>query len=112
MITITDAAKAHYIAQMRKANKRCMTMALVSSGCNGYGFNYTFNPGKQGSTIFEWTVGEGEAEELFEFFVEPDAALYLDEGIVDLHKEGLNRKLSYDMPLMTGSCGCGKSFSF
>lgn len=109
MITITEAAKAHFIAQMRKANKACMTLSMNSTGCNGYGFDYAFVPAQHGSILFDWTTDD---EFEFAFYIDKRAVPFFENATIDLVKDGLNSRISYDLPLMTGSCGCGKSFSF
>lgn len=108
MITITPAAQAHFVELMRRSDNPCMTMTVKVSGCNGYAFDYEFKQGQVGSTKFEWLTDDGRT---FEFFLEPSAVLYLEGGRVDLVHEGLNKRLAYESPLMTGQCGCGKSFS-
>jgi Fe-S cluster assembly iron-binding protein IscA len=44
-IILTEAARQHFINMMDRDNKRCLTLSLKPSGCNGYSYHYEYKLG-------------------------------------------------------------------
>jgi iron-sulfur cluster assembly protein len=106
-IILTDAARQHFINMMNRDNKRCLTLSLKPSGCNGYSYNYEYKLGGPGSMIFRL------AEETdYDFFIDGKSVVFLQGTTIDYVKEGFTSKLVYDNPQAKGSCGCGESYNF
>ena len=82
-----------------------LRIQVVGGGCSGFqyrmGFDKNFND--QSDTIFEF---DG-----LKVFVDKTSLMYMDGAEVD-YVEGLHGAgFKFNNPNVTGSCGCGSSFS-
>ena len=82
-----------------------LRIQVVGGGCSGFqyrmGFDNNFND--QNDTVFEF---EG-----LKVFIDKSSLLYMDGSEVD-YIEGLHGAgFKFNNPNVTGSCGCGSSFS-
>jgi iron-sulfur cluster assembly protein len=78
-------------------------LAVLPAGCSG--LRYRLDPTEavyEGDTVFE-SGGVRIA-------VDALSLPYLQGSRIDLVQEGLARRLRYDNPNVTQSCGCGESF--
>jgi iron-sulfur cluster assembly accessory protein len=82
-----------------------LRIQVVGGGCSGFsyrmGFDKNFN--EQNDSVFEF---EG-----LKIFIDKSSLLYMDGSEVD-YVEGLHGAgFKFNNPNVTGSCGCGSSFS-
>ena len=113
LFTVTDAAKAHLIRMMKQANRNCLTVSLTKTGCNGFSFDYKFKMGAPGSAYTDLAPeGDPETGYTYDFYIDADSLPMMMGVVIDYVKDGFNSKLTYDLPLAKGSCGCGESFNF
>jgi iron-sulfur cluster assembly protein len=79
-------------------------LAVAPAGCSG--LRYRLAPTEtiaEGDTVFE----SGGVRITIDALSLP----YLQGSRIDLVQEGLARRLRYDNPNVSQSCGCGESFS-
>lgn len=114
IITITDAAKAHFIHMMKQEKQACLTVSLTQSGCNGQTFSYDYKPGKKDSMLIILNPDANpDTDIIYEFFVDADAVPFMLGAVIDYVTNGIfNSRITYDLPLAKGECGCGKSINF
>jgi Fe-S cluster assembly iron-binding protein IscA len=117
-LTVTPAARSHFIRLLKAAGENVIELKAKSSGCNGYEIDYVFKRNATNGNgcliAVEMSVPQAEPDGPIYWLHVNDSltAVYLDGGTVDYVRDGLNYKLTYDLPAAKGSCGCGKSFNF
>jgi len=104
-ITLTENAARHIRRSLEKRGRGIgLRIGVKKVGCSGLA--YTMDYADQ--------VGENDA--LFEAFetkviVDRSARGVLDGTEVDFRREGLSESFKFSNPNVTGTCGCGESFS-
>ena len=106
-ITLTDKAKdkVKEILLDQPETFAGLRIQVVGGGCSGFqyrmGFDKNFND--QSDSVFEF---DG-----LKVFIDKSSLLYMDGAEVD-YVEGLHGAgFKFNNPNVTGSCGCGSSFS-
>ena len=106
-ITLTKKAeeKVKEILHEQPEDYAGLRIQVVGGGCSGFqyrmGFDKTFSDEKD--TVFEF---EG-----LKVFIDKSSLLYMDGAEVD-YVDGLHGAgFKFNNPNVTGSCGCGSSFS-
>jgi iron-sulfur cluster assembly protein len=103
-VSLSPAAAKHLAAQLaRRSGAVAVRLAVEPAGCSG--FRYRVDP----------VAGIGSEDRSFEsggvrLVVDPLSLPYVQGTRIDLVQEGLARRLRYDNPNVTQSCGCGESF--
>jgi iron-sulfur cluster assembly protein len=102
---LLSAPAARYLAAQlsRHAGAVAVRLAVAPAGCSG--FRYRIEPVEE----------IGKEDRSFEsggvrLVVDPLSLPYVQGTRIDLVQEGLARRLRYDNPNVTQSCGCGESF--
>lgn len=108
LITITEAARNHFVNMMTRANEPCLTLRLKPSGCNGFSYHYESKAPEGESLHFVLSNGK----RVFGFFIDAKSVPFMLGTTIDYVRDGLAYKLVYDNPQAKGSCGCGESFNF
>jgi len=104
-ITLTERAAKQIARQLEKRGSGVgLKLGVKKSGCSG--FAYVLNYADQLS----------EDETVFEQFgvkviVKNNDLEVLDGVELDYAREGLNEAFKFNNPNVTGTCGCGESFS-
>lgn len=104
-IRVSDSARAHIEAQIRKSGHRHLRLGVKESGCNGYMYTLDFIDQPAANDVAFAVTDQ------LEVFVS-QADLPLVRGTeVDYVVEGLNGSLKFKNPNAESHCGCGESFS-
>jgi iron-sulfur cluster assembly accessory protein len=104
-IRVSDSARAHIEAQIRKSGRRHLRLGVKESGCNGYMYTLDFIDQPTASD-----VAFPVADQL-EVLVSRDDLPLVRGTEVDYVVEGLNGSLKFKNPNAESHCGCGESFS-
>jgi iron-sulfur cluster assembly accessory protein len=105
LITITTAARRHFVNMMEKTHQPALTLFLKLSGCNGYKYEFQFMTGDADSLHYGLKPG-------FDLFIDAKSVPFLTGTTIDYVRDGLSYRLVYDNPQAKGSCGCGESVNF
>ena len=103
-VSLSPSAAKHLAAQLaRRSGAVAVRLAVTPAGCSG--FRYRVEPVRE----------IGQQDRSFEsagvrLVVDPLSLPYVQGTRIDLVQEGLARRLRYDNPNVTQSCGCGESF--
>ncbi|CAG7856635.1 hypothetical protein MCAMS1_01195 [biofilm metagenome] len=104
-VSFTESAARQIKKQLEKRGKGIgLKLGVKKSGCSGYAYTLDYSD----------TVAENDA--VFENYgvkviVQKDDLPFLAGIQLDYRKEGINEAFKFDNPNVTGSCGCGESFS-
>jgi iron-sulfur cluster assembly protein len=115
MINITETAaneilklfeqqRANQPGTEAEAKQMYLRVAVLGGGCSGF---------KQS---LELTDAIGESDEVFEhhgvkLVCDPKSHIYLDGTTIDYKSDVMNSGFVFDIPMASGQCGCGASFS-
>lgn len=104
-ISLTENAAKQIKKQLQKRGRGVgLKLGLKKSGCSG--FSYTLNYSD------EITNEEAVFEEHdVKVIVNKDDLVVIDGLRLDYRREGINEAFRFDNPNVTGSCGCGESFT-
>lgn len=103
-VTITDAARQHFLDQCRQSGKAIL-LKLKESGCTGYMYVLELvDKPPQGAV--ELALGDGAA-----FCLDSDTLPLMRGTEIDYVRNGLNLELQFNNPNAREFCGCGESFS-
>lgn len=104
-ITITENAAQQIKKQLAKhQNSIGLKLGVKKYGCSGYAYTLDYSEQLQDSdTIFE-NFG-------VKIIVNQNDLEFINGIQLDYRKEGLNEAFKFDNPNVTGTCGCGVSFS-
>ncbi|WP_305906635.1 iron-sulfur cluster assembly accessory protein [Methylomarinum sp. Ch1-1] len=104
-ITLTANAATQIQKQLQKRGSGIgLKLGVKPSGCSGFAY------------VLDYADQLGEDESVFEQFgvkvIVKNSDLEKLEGIeLDYAKEGINEAFKFNNPNVTGTCGCGESFS-
>lgn len=104
-ITLTENAAKQIQKQLTKRGAGIgLKLGVKQSGCSGFAY------------VLDYADQLGENETVFEQFgvkviVDNDDLKVLDGVQLDYAREGINEAFKFNNPNVTGTCGCGESFS-
>lgn len=105
-LRVSAAASQHFIQQLDK-KKVCIgvRVSVNESGCSGYQY------------ALDW-ITTANLEDIqinlnnqYAVYIAPEALTLIQGTEILLKKEGLNETIEFQNPNVTGTCGCGESFS-
>ena len=105
IIKLTESAAKQIQKQLDKRGSGVgLKLSIKQSGCSGFSY------------VLDYADGVAEGETVFEQFgvkvVVDNKDLSILDGIeLDYAKEGINAAFKFNNPNVTGTCGCGESFS-
>lgn len=106
MITITDkaAAKVKEIAKAENLEGQGLRLRVIGGGCSGFSYDLYFEEKPE------------EDDEKFEsngvfLYVDEQSALYLEGTEIDYVETLSGAGFKFNNPNVSGTCGCGSSFS-
>lgn len=104
-LTSSAAAKVKALIEAEGDESMALRLAVKSSGCSGYAYDMFFDSAIDSSDIVTETEGVKVAVDA--------ASLDMVSGAtIDFKDDGLSGAgFAIDNPNVSGTCGCGKSFS-
>ena len=106
MITLTEKAaeKVREIAKAESLEGQGLRLRVIGGGCSGFSYDLYFEE------------KPGEMDETFEsngvnLFVDPLSVQYLEGTEIDYVETLSGSGFNFNNPNITGTCGCGSSFS-
>ena len=105
MITLSDAAKKHFVGELKRTGHKNIRIAIKSAGCGGSEYLLSFC---DDTTADDATI----TYEGFNLVVSKREMVYVFGLHVDYVKEGLQEGIKFSNANAKASCGCGKSFTF
>ncbi len=106
MITLTEKAaeKVREIAKAESLEGQGLRLRVIGGGCSGFSYDLYFEE------------KPGEMDETFEsngvnLFVDPLSVQYLEGTEIDYVETLSGSGFKFNNPNITGTCGCGSSFS-
>lgn len=103
-IGLSAAAARHFAAQLAmRPGSVAVRISVRPAGCSGYRYNV------------DHAEAIDEQDAVFEskgirILIDPASLPYVQGTTVDVVQEGLSRRLRFDNPNATQTCGCGESF--
>jgi iron-sulfur cluster assembly protein len=104
-VSLTEKAALQIKKQLEKRGKGVgLKLGVRKSGCSGYAYTLDYSD----------AVEDNDA--VFEDFgvkviVTKNDLPFIDGIQLDYRREGINEAFQFNNPNVTGSCGCGESFS-
>jgi iron-sulfur cluster assembly protein len=104
-VSLTESAARQIKKQLEKRGKGIgLKLGVRKSGCSGYAYTLDYSD----------VVAADDA--VFEEFgvkviVQQNDLPIIDGIQLDYRREGINEAFQFNNPNVTGSCGCGESFS-
>jgi len=104
-LTSSAAVKVKALIEAEGDDSMALRLAVKSSGCSGYAYDMFFDSAVDSSDIVTETDGVKVAVDA--------ASLEMVSGAtIDFKDDGLSGAgFAIDNPNVSGTCGCGKSFS-
>lgn len=104
-VSLTESAARQIQKQLAKRGQGVgLKLGVKKSGCSGYAY------------ALDYADQLNETDKVFENFgvkvIVREEDLELVDGIeLDYRREGINEAFQFNNPNVTGTCGCGESFS-
>lgn len=105
VVSVTDAAIAHFEKKLTKAEGQIVRLDTKVSGCTGYRYVLDFVDAPE---------GEDQVQVLNDnvtLAISPPALKLVRGTEIDFVLEGINRVVKFNNPNVVSECGCGESFS-
>jgi len=109
ILTITEAAAAHLSAKMalESVKPEAVLLSVSTKGCSGKSYDMKF---------IKLADAPKGAEQISEHgvtvVIDPLSQMYLMDSTMDYEKtDQFSSALTFKNPQVTGSCGCGQSFT-
>lgn len=106
-LTETAAKELKRVAEEQKLENPHVRVGVSGGGCSGWQYDLKFeDPDKVDPKLDDVSEQFG-----LNVVVDRKAMLYLDGTKLDFYEDLNKRGFTFDNPLATKGCGCGKSFS-
>jgi len=104
-LTSNAAAKVKELIDTEDGDDMALRLGVKRSGCSGYAYDMYFDSAINPSDIVSETDG-------VKVVVDAESASMVTGAVVDFNDDGLaGAGFAIENPNVSGSCGCGKSFS-
>ncbi len=104
-LTSNAAAKVKELIEAEEGGDMALRLGVKRSGCSGYAYDMYFDAAIDPSDIVSETDG-------VRVVVDAASASMVTGAVVDFNDDGLaGSGFAIENPNVSGSCGCGKSFS-
>jgi iron-sulfur cluster assembly protein/iron-sulfur cluster insertion protein len=104
-LTSNAAAKVKELIDAEDGDDMALRLGVKRSGCSGYAYDMYFDSAINPSDVVSETDG-------VRVVVDAESASMVTGAIVDFNDDGLaGAGFAIENPNVSGSCGCGKSFS-
>ena len=104
-VSLTESAARQIKKQLEKRGKGIgLKLGIRKSGCSGYAYtlDYSDNVDEDVAVFEDFDV---------KVIVHKNDLPYIDAIQLDYRREGINEAFQFNNPNVTGSCGCGESFT-
>lgn len=104
-VSLTENAAKQIKKQLEKRGKGVgLKLGVRKSGCSGYAYTLDYSDAVESEdTVFE--------EFGVKVIVQKNDLAFIDGIQLDYRREGINEAFQFNNPNVTGSCGCGESFT-
>ncbi len=104
-VSVTESAARQIARQLQKRGKGLgLKLGVKKSGCSGYAYTLAYADDlEENEAVFE--------QHGVKVVVNEKDLPYLEGIELDYRKEGINEAFRFNNPNVTGTCGCGESFS-
>ena len=104
-ISLTQSAALQIKKQLEKRGKGLgLKLGVKKSGCSGYAYTLDYSDTIESSdAVFE--------DHGVKVIVQQNDLAIIDGIQLDYRREGINEAFQFNNPNVTGSCGCGESFT-
>jgi iron-sulfur cluster assembly protein len=100
-VSLTESAARQIKKQLEKRGKGVgLKLGVRKSGCSGYAYS---DAAEADDAVFE-DFG-------VKVIVQKNDLPFIDGIQLDYRREGINEAFQFNNPNVTGSCGCGESFT-
>ena len=104
-ITLSDAAKAHYLSAIEKAGGMAIRLFTKKAGCSGLMYKSEVAETKRDDDLVAYDDGE------IKILLKQKSAPYLNGISIDFEHQTLGQsQITYTNPNESARCGCGESF--
>jgi iron-sulfur cluster assembly protein len=104
-VSLTESAARQIKKQLEKRGKGLgLKLGVKKSGCSGYAYALDYADQLQANDAVFEHYG-------VKVIVEADHLAWVDGIELDYRREGINEAFVFNNPNVTGTCGCGESFS-
>lgn len=105
IVSVTDAAKAHFERILANSEDVAVRLSTKVSGCSGYA--YVLEPVAN--------ANEGDIEislnQDITLLVARDSQELVKDTQIDYVQQGINGEIRFNNPNVVNECGCGESFN-
>lgn len=107
MLTITDKAaekiRTHLVAEGKDLGRFGLRITVEGGGCSGYQYRMDLAEAAPEDNVYLHADAR--------VFVDPRSLLFIGDSVVDFQEGLTGAGFSVRNPNVTGTCGCGTSFS-
>jgi iron-sulfur cluster assembly protein len=104
-VSLTESAARQIKKQLDKRGKGVgLKLGVRKSGCSGYAYTLDYSDAVEGDDAVFEDFG-------VKVIVQKNDLPFIDGIQLDYRREGINEAFQFNNPNVTGSCGCGESFS-
>lgn len=104
-VSLTESAAKQIKRQLEKRGKGVgLKLGVRKSGCSGYAYTLDYSDAVEGDDAVFEDFG-------VKVIVQKNDLPFIDGIQLDYRREGINEAFQFNNPNVTGSCGCGESFT-
>ena len=106
MLNLTEVAtnKVKEMLTQQSESYTGLRVAVVAGGCSGFQYTMNFEPGSRKDDQILEVDG-------LKVFIDPQSSMYLEGTEIDYVETVQGAGFKFSNPSVTGTCGCGESFS-
>lgn len=104
-VSLTESAARQIKKQLEKRGRGVgLKLGVRKSGCSGYAYTLAYSDAAEADDAVFEDFG-------VKVIVQQNDLPFIDGIQLDYRREGINEAFRFDNPNVTGSCGCGESFT-
>ena len=104
MINLTDTAKIYFNNILKTNPTQYILLSVNDKGCGGKSYDVKITDEEISNIDHIIDLEHGK------LVIEGKSILFLIGITVNWENDGINKKLTFDNPNASGTCGCGESF--
>lgn len=106
-LTVTDDAKNYFLKVMKEHSKNNVLIKVTMRGCNGLTPSIDFT---EDNSVLS-NNSKINLQDDYNLIIDKSAEMFLIGATIGWKTDKLSSHLTWDIPMSTGTCGCGESFS-